>query len=105
MGVNADTYASPTPGDPDGWTVGWPEEAYLVRSTTVMPQAGDVRLFLLRSNPDGETFGPTHGPYSILDISDSEVRIQSSPPIVIDISSDPSTQPFLAELQAAIANQ
>lgn len=101
MRGNASTYASPTPGDPDDW----PDEARLVRSTTVMPQTGETRLFLLRSNPDGQTFGPTYGPYSILDISGSEVRIQSSPPIVIDISSDPSTQSFLAELQTEIANQ
>ena len=105
MGGNIETYASPTPGNPDDYSAGWPEEAYLVRSTTVMPQVGDTRLFLLGSNPDGQTFGPPRGPYSILDISGSEVLIQSSPPIAIDITSDPSTQSFLSELNTEIANQ
>lgn len=102
---NVDTYVTPTPGDISDWAIEWPDEAYLVRSTTVIPQIGDQRLFLLHSNPDQQTFGPAHGPYSILDISGSEVRIQSSPPIVIDISSNPSTQSFLEELQDEVADQ
>lgn len=98
---NINIYMTPTPGTPEGWT----DEAYLVRRTTVIPQTGDERLFLLRSNPDGLTYGPTYGPYCILDVAGSEVRIQSSPPLVIDITANTATQAFLDELESEIAEQ
>ncbi len=98
---NINTYMTPTPGNPEGWT----DEAYLVRRTAVIPQIGDERLFLLRSNPDGLTYGPTYGPYCILDVTGSEVRIQSSPPLVIDITVNSATQAFLNELESVIVEQ
>lgn len=98
---NISTYQTPTPGDPnDHFGAG-----YQVRSEMVIPAKGDSRLFILTHNPDGTTYGPVYGPYDVLDISDDDVTIQSSPPIVIDIADDANTTAFMSEIQQIIQSQ
>jgi hypothetical protein len=98
---NTSTYQTPTPGDPNDHFSG----GYQVRSEMVIPAKGDSRLFILTHNPDGTTYGPVYGPYDVLDISDDDVTIQSSPPIVIDIADDANTTALMSEIQRIIRSQ
>ncbi|MBK7782201.1 MAG: hypothetical protein IPJ58_15805 [Ardenticatenia bacterium] len=98
---NASTYQTPTPGDPNDRFGG----GYQVRSEMVIPANGDSRLFILTHNPDRTTYGPVYGPYDVLDISDDDVTIQSSPPIVIDIADDANTTALMSEIQRIIQSQ
>lgn len=95
---NTSTYQTPTPGDPNDPFSG----GYQVRSEMVIPAKGDSRLFILTHNPDGTTYGPVYGPYDVLDVSDDDVTIQSSPPIVIDIADSANTTAFMSEIQRIV---
>lgn len=97
VGIDPSTYATPTPGDPDAFLGGVD-----LRSTLVIPDDGDSRLFILSQNPDGRTFGTVFGPYDVLDLSGAAVKIGSSPPITIDITEHTDPPGFIAELRDAI---
>lgn len=97
---NPATYLTPTPATPDHWTSG-----NLMRSTLVMPTSDETRLFFLTRNPDGTTYGPVFGPYCVMDLSGNEVRIQTSAPLVIDITDNTDPTDFIDELEDLIQGQ
>lgn len=91
------SYVTPTPGNPED-----PNDER-VRTTLVMSQVGDHRLFFLMKEADDSTYGAHEGPYSVLDISGEYTTIASPPPIIIDITQDPRTASLLGEIEDAIA--
>lgn len=95
---NINDYVTPTPGDPDD-----PDQDELIRSTLVMNQIGDQRLFFLMREVDGETYGAHQGSYSVLDIGGEYATIASSPPIAIDITEDARTVNLIQEIEDAIS--